>query len=465
MSEIELSETKQLTWQDTIDRRLQQRLLRPLVQPGLINTSVLAEAIIARSQQLNERLPLLGQINERWSNVTTHLANDIPLVYAHPFPNNREKLNLSETSSISNEHRKELPIIQAKFVPGSKSNLIDKLSQQSLQMSKVKEQKQNPIYELIPEALSIPIKQQKDSSIIQAKFIPNSKSDFLDIAPRSDLLMDSRNEGQTESLVYIGSNSRNLENNLQPDRLTTSRNLTSNLELSKISANELPVVRAKLDSPIQSPDISDRDSRLPLVKLMPKSISQQAERTAPLLNQVSVDHNLTTDVDRATVKDSIYVTKIPTLLLKNQEKLSAKVSEYNKRTSQPLVTQNIVPNWQGLDSELLLSIPPLTSYKTVANNGGQDLVNKQYNLEENAEPRKPTEVAIARTVTHLTNNNSASSLPNSSASAAIQAQHSSPTQTSSQTQIDLDSLADKVERKLIRRIAIESERRGQKRWR
>ncbi|MEG3936007.1 MULTISPECIES: hypothetical protein [unclassified Microcoleus] len=437
MSQLKPYLTERTSWQDGIDQKFQARLMRPLEKPGLINTSKLAGAIISRSQRLSDRLPLLALMERRWSSVTTQSANHLPLVYAQPLPipdNNGEKVNLSETSSVPKVHRKEVPIIQAKFAPGSESTLLHNLPRQSSQLSEVNDQKQNHIPESISETLA-------------------------------------------ESLVYINSGSKNLDNIGQPNQSANPINSNSNLEFSKISVNQLPVIQAKLDSATQSADILSPSrpgksvsselgkSTLPLVKFTPDSISEMVSPTAPLFGEIMADRVLTNEGYGSTVKVINQATKTRNMLLTPTEELGAKKTELTGRNSQLLVKPNIVPSWEGLDTQLLWSVPPLPSTRTVAANGSQDLVSKQYRPGEKAEQRKATEVAIARTVPHTDTNNSARTFPNSSASSAIQVQYSSPIQTSSQTQIDLDSLADKVERKLIRRLAIESERRGQKRWR
>ncbi|PSB51021.1 hypothetical protein C7B67_12510 [filamentous cyanobacterium Phorm 6] len=480
MSQLKPYLTERTSWQDGIDQKFQARLMRPLEKPGLINTSKLAGAIISRSHRLSDRLPLLAQMDRRWSSVTTQSANHLPLVYAHSLPipdKNGEKLNLSETSSIPKVHRKEVPIIQAKFAPGSESTLLHNLPRQSSQLSEVNDLKENINSESISESLYVPIRQQKQNSLIQAKFVSDSESDFYDRDSRSDLLMNRVSEGSAESLVYINSGSRNLENIGQENQSASPINSTSNLEFFKISVNQLPVVQAKLDSATQSADILSPsmpgksvsselgESTLPLVKVTPDSISEMVSPTAPLFSQITADRLLTNEGYGSTVKLINQATQTRNMLLTPTEELGAKKTDLTGGKSQLLVKPNIVPSWKGLDTQLLWSVPPLPSYTTVAANVSQDLVTKQYHPGEKAEHRKANEVAIARTVPHTDPNNFASTFSNSSASSAMQVQYSSPTQTSSQTQIDLDSLADKVERKLVRRLAIESERRGQKRWR
>jgi hypothetical protein len=47
------------------------------------------------------------------------------------------------------------------------------------------------------------------------------------------------------------------------------------------------------------------------------------------------------------------------------------------------------------------------------------------------------------------------------------AEHAPPAETNRQSapNIDIDSIVDKVERRFVRRLAIESERRGRSQWR
>ena len=71
----------QATWQDSLNARLLQRLLRPMVKPGVIPDHV-AAGIFERSQQLIDRLSLLHQFEQRWSGLTPLQSDETPLVYA-----------------------------------------------------------------------------------------------------------------------------------------------------------------------------------------------------------------------------------------------------------------------------------------------------------------------------------------------------------------------------------------------
>lgn len=77
--------TAKQSWQEALDLRLIQRLLRPVVQPGLAR-SQLAGAILARGQGLAGQLPLLGQVVQRYGTAEEFPADQAPIVYARPRP-------------------------------------------------------------------------------------------------------------------------------------------------------------------------------------------------------------------------------------------------------------------------------------------------------------------------------------------------------------------------------------------
>ena len=471
MSEFDLPGTQQLSWQYLIDGRLQKRLMRPLEKPGLINTSVLEGAIISRSHRLSDRLPLLAQMERRWSSVRSQSANEIPLVYAqsspsqdcsdrtaiaaagtsgtnlqlfyaHPLPipdSSGEKFSLSKPSSIPKRPGDEVPIIQAKFAPSSESSLINKLPQKSSE------------------------------------------------------LMNAVREDPPEFLVYMGSGSRDSENILRGNQSDSPTNLNVPVAGSPISYLESPVVQAKLELPTQSVDrvsslsqsvnlkpeeATNRVSNpsqsidrqpgevtVPVVKVTRDSNFEPTEPSPFLFNPITVERTLTNKSDGSTVKHISHVSLTPNILSIPGENLGGETPKITGGNSPQFVRPNRGDNWKGLDLQLLWFIPP-SSNRTGAASRSQDLATQPYNLGEKAEYRKASEVAIATSVAHPVANVSESSLPTTVPGMTdIQRSPASPERTSSSTPIDLDSLADKVERKLMRRIAIESERRGQKRWR
>jgi hypothetical protein len=84
MKQGEMAEqaTPNQSWQEALDLRLTRRLMRPVVQPGL-GRSQMAGEILARSQGLTGRLPLFGQVVQRYR-TAEDLGGQVPIVYARP---------------------------------------------------------------------------------------------------------------------------------------------------------------------------------------------------------------------------------------------------------------------------------------------------------------------------------------------------------------------------------------------
>jgi hypothetical protein len=101
----------------------------------------------------------------------------------------------------------------------------------------------------------------------------------------------------------------------------------------------------------------------------------------------------------------------------------------------------------------------------IAANGSQRLASQQYSAGVKPEIPRATEAMNAGTISRPAATVYQSAVPNVSAIAGFQESSSSPATTGNQTKIDMDVLADKIERKLLRRLVVENERRGQKRWR
>jgi hypothetical protein len=102
-------------WQEVLDPRLTERLLRPLVQPGRID-SQMSPSIIARYQRLNNRLPLLAQLNRPQTEGAGFQTEALPIVYAQPLPLQERAVNFTADSSPAPNGQTSQPtVIQAKF--------------------------------------------------------------------------------------------------------------------------------------------------------------------------------------------------------------------------------------------------------------------------------------------------------------------------------------------------------------
>jgi hypothetical protein len=71
-------------WQASLNPGLLRRLLRS-VQPGVMKPQF-ADQVIARTQRLGNRLPLLVQFAQRQGGIASHPVTQPPIVYAQPLP-------------------------------------------------------------------------------------------------------------------------------------------------------------------------------------------------------------------------------------------------------------------------------------------------------------------------------------------------------------------------------------------
>lgn len=308
MSETQLALTVESNWQDSIDQRLQERLMRPLVQPGLTNTTQLARVIISRSHRLSNRLPLLTELNHRLSNVTPLQAEQTPIVYAQPLPSldkDFKSLAPQEGSNLQNSTPNKSLIVQAKFAPSGEVNYSPELSQNSSRVGEKNEVTQLAMSEF----------QRKDG----------------------------------------------LEKNLLKENSIDS--------LSPLAVNGLPIVQAKLAPSIEptspsptSPNsqiyTNSRKSSLPVLQVETDSHSGLEHQSLPLLKQQTGDSIFTTAISNTATAATSKLPQQFNPLHVSSNGAQAVTGEHRLAPSLPVVTQMRMTGWTGLETPLILPTSP-----------------------------------------------------------------------------------------------------------
>src|SRR6476469_3161409 len=101
-------------WQASLNSGLLRRLLGS-VQPGVMKPQF-AEQVIARTQRLGNRLPLLVQFAQRQGGIASHPVNQPPIVYAQPLPQIDSTLPDTSPQSLAPKVQSgPSTVIQAKF--------------------------------------------------------------------------------------------------------------------------------------------------------------------------------------------------------------------------------------------------------------------------------------------------------------------------------------------------------------
>lgn len=109
------SNTPLTTYSDALDATLVKRLLNPLVQPGLTDHA-LAKRILERSQRFSDRLPLSKLAEHRVQN--GYGTGQIPIVYAQPLPPTTVSPSVVASSQLT-PNASFTTVIQAKFIPSA----------------------------------------------------------------------------------------------------------------------------------------------------------------------------------------------------------------------------------------------------------------------------------------------------------------------------------------------------------
>ncbi|GGA02117.1 hypothetical protein CYANOKiyG1_14090 [Okeania sp. KiyG1] len=240
------------------------------------------------------------------------------------------------------------------------------------------------------------------------------------------------------------------------EELANTSEMPLRQEFTSISEQPLPIIKAKQQNSFLSP------SSLPVVDplntLVPLKILQQNNNYSTQINSIK-QNNLESQISSnklpiVNAKPLIYevnLTEEERSLAKdapNYQNQSLNISNSQIQLSNS--NQNIYPLTTPITSPInsKLKSQPLPLYV------GK---NKQLSNSISQQP-------------NLSNQNQIGANTNSSSSPKIYANPSFPTETSvstmanqSNSKIDIDAIANKVERKLMRRLVIESERRGKSR--
>ena len=462
MSETKLPLTVESNWQDIIDQRLQERLMRPLVQPGLTNTTQLARVIISRSHRLSNRLPLLTELNQRLSNVTPLQAEQTPIVYAQPLPSldkNFQSLAPQEGSNLQNSQPNKSLIVQAKFSQNS-SRVTEKNEVTQLAISGI--QRKDALENNLP----------KENSINSLNYSPNTivSSSLSQLAVNSLPVVQAKFAPSMESTSPSPS-SPNSQNHIDPRKSSLPVLQVENGSHSWLEHQPLALLKQQTGDSIFTTAISNTataaTSQLPqqFNQLHVSSNGAEAVKDehhlAPALPVVT---QMRMKANTATAATSQLPQQFNQLHV-NSNGAEAVTDERHLAPSLPVVTQMRMTGWTGLETPLILPTSPRSSEVGIAANGSQRLASHQYSAGVKPEIPRATEAMNAGTISRPAATVYQSAVPNVSAIAGFQESSSSPATTGNQTKIDMDVLADKIERKLLRRLVVENERRGQKRWR
>ena len=352
-------------WQDALNPQLAQRLLRPLVCPGVI-PDTLAMAIFERSRQFKQRLSLLHQFQQRWNKQSNLQMPDVPIVYAQWIapatqsaisqnPSDPNRQGAGESMRIEGEHTTStqivtqqsataeptsptLPlVIQAKLVNPATSTVTSPLSS----MPSDSKPLQSSIMEDRESAL--PSVNTGTGSILQHPQLP-----IVTPLPRSPLQEQKLNSGisslaEEKALMVKAENQAVL-----PTPPQQRSPVTNQLPLARVT----PLPR----SPLQEQKLNSGISSLAEEKALVVKAENQAvlstppQQHSPVTNQLplasvtpspSTGSVPNTAIADSAVASSRLLEELPLVKVENTAALSASVALAHR--TQPLVFARPAP--------------------------------------------------------------------------------------------------------------------------
>jgi hypothetical protein len=430
-------------WQEAIAPEFQERLMRPLVKPGVIDKAQLAGSILSRSERFANRLPLVSQLESRFSGVKNLPTGQVPIVYAQPLSGESKVANTATPGNSPASGQVSRAIVQAKFAPAPSKNastspsaIAPSTQQPSSPLPVVRSQSVEPIS--AQQNLDSVAPSTGQNAIAPSTQQPSSPLPVVR-SQNVEAISASQKQEPAQSkrlpIVYaepLTNEVSNLDNSLT----------VANSQPLQTQVNPLPVVQPRSSRSQQTTQSQNPTTASPSPSSIPQTTENYSQPTGETKSSIPIV--------QITNPVRSWLEPQPHPLLKNQAAANTNPNQTFSRETAVGAT--------NLGTPLVFSTPPsLTGQGQPANNSG--FTSPQQNSEVGQANYNPA-TAITTVSQQIT--------PNYNRSPAVESARSEGNNTpnnNSPTKIDVDALADKVERKLMRRLVIENERRGQTRWR
>lgn len=447
-------------WQDAIDPGFQERLMRPLVKPGVIDKAQLAGNILSRSERFANRLPLVSQLERRFSTINNLPASQVPIAYAQPLSSEANVANISTASGSSpTSGRVSRTVVQAKFAPtASKSASVSPSAIAPVRGIPVANSTKSPSSPVEVSSLPLPLVQSQNAESMQVQQNLNSIAP-LTAQNTSATSTEQQNSPlpvvQSQGVEPISGLQKQESGQLERLPIVYAEPLTgevSNLGKSSTLGNSQPLPTQVNSLPVVQPGYSQsqqtmRSQNPTTVSLTPASIPQ-----------TTGNNSQPTGETKASIPTVQVTNTVRSWLEPQSHPLPKNQTAANNLTPNQTFNQKTTIRTTNLGTPLIFSNPhSTTGQEQQANN--PEFTSSQQNFE-----RGQTNYNPANAITTVSQQISQSfNRPPVVESASSEG--SNLPNNNSQAKIDVDALADKVERKLMRRLVIENERRGQTRWR
>lgn len=498
MSEVNnLPTSNKGNWQDAIDPGFQERLMRPLVKPGVIDKAQLAGNILSRSQRFANRLPLVSQLERRFSGVNNFPASQVPITYAQPLGGEANVANTVTPKNSPASGQVSRTVVQAKLAPTpSKSTSASPSAIAPVRGIPVANSTRDFSSAVQVSSSPQPLVRSQSADSTQVKQKPASNSPSAQSNTRTDATTKL-----TPQPVVSSQNAESMQVQQTLNLTAPSTAQNTSATFTEQPSSPLPVARIQSVEQISAPQKQEsaQSKSLPIVYAEPltgevsnPSKSLTLAKSQPLQTQVNplpvVQPRYSQSQQTTRSQNSTTASLTPSSIPQATENNSQPTSETN--SSIPIVqVTNTVRSWLEPQPHPLLKnqttanptpnqtfnqkttvrttnlgTPLIFSTPHSATGQGQQANNPEFTSSQQNFEGGQTNYNSATAITAA----SQQVTPNSNRPPTVESDRSEGNNlpnNNSPTKIDVDALADKVERKLMRRLVIENERRGQTRWR
>jgi hypothetical protein len=456
-------ENSRSNWQNSLNDSLVNRLTRPLRQPGMMKMTM-SQGIINRCDRFLNRLPLLGQQMQRWGNTNT-LSSSVPIIYAQSVSLGEESVNNQEPIFQPTTSQNQPLLIQRKLDSSQSVAIQASNNSRTIQDS--------------TNSTSYNFGNENPQSLVETLINQNISSSEIPIVSPQSLYPELRNKGEMPLQAKFTDSQTSSPANAN---IPSAPILDGGINKTSISSSESPIVFPPQEllkteeMPLVQEYASIYDEPLPIIQAKLSNSSLSA-------SSVPVVNNLNTLVYPKQIQQN---NNSEDLVSRKQESSTSQVSSINLPivTVQPLTSKF---NYSKNEEISFSSLPhsqnqPLSTVKTQPVNVSNSLTHQNISsfplvsVTSTIKPHSSSQSSLPLAKTSSSSQNT-SSQPNhniisnqnsllspksfvSPLSAKETSVSAMKTQSNTQQNIDVDSIASQVERKLMRRLVIESERRG-----
>lgn len=440
-------ENSSLNWQDSLNPQLLQRLILLGKQPGIIKQDI-GQKIIDRCDRFLNRLPLLSQYLQRWQGLNEMSVDSVPIVYALPAlreSENNQTLTVNETNNLASNTEKTIQTKTASSqTPSAASNYLTENREPNTA---------NPI-------VIQPSTGNEIAPAIEMPLVTNSES--LEAIATSSTMIPGKFKSETSDSINK-KNSISLTQNQTVNPLAIIDNFLSSNQTYSLINNGF-----KKEDPLPIAKSIDRNSNF-------------SERKYLIVNPLLQDNAYKLLSENKSIQErplSLPISSTNSSLINYSEN---RKQRFNRSLEEPITEEFLIDSMILEQRKIKLPVVKI-SHQYPSENIQKQLPMPPFNSSKMPRVNVKTvgdRSAIAAPLPLASRSPSLSSSANFDVQSQspqqspevpkVFAVSSPPTETrispiqTTPPKVNLEAIADQVERKIMRRLVIESERRGQKR--